>query len=217
MRHPSVLLASALLAVMLAPPVGCVRRGQYDKVRLELTSSHDQIRELQADNDTLRRALTKRDSQIHTLQSLGHKRLEKLAQVARIELGRYSTGVDLDDRSGDDAVKVYLCPIDEDGDVVKAVGAVKIRLYDLAAGAGETSLGEYDWSVDQAMKQWSSALISDHFRLICPWKSARPKHDEITVRAEFTDYLTGKTFTAQRLCKIRLPAPKGTQIETGEK
>ena len=33
-----------------------------------------------------------------------------------------------------------------------------------------------------------------------------PKPPDVTVRVTFIDYLTGKTFTAQKVCRIDLPA-----------
>ena len=31
------------------------------------------------------------------------------------------------------------------------------------------------------------------------------QREEITIRVTFTDYLTGRTFTAQKLCKVKVP------------
>ncbi len=149
--------------------------------------------------------LLARQKQIQTLQGLGEKRLGLLFCVTDIKLGKYTAGVDLDDRPGHDGVRVYLTPIDADGHAIKAAGAVKIQLFDLAAKTGENLVSACDFPVDKIAERWSAGFMTYHYRFECRWKTP-PKHDEITVRVEFTDYLTGKTFTAQKVCKIRLPA-----------
>jgi len=43
----------------------------------------------------------------------------------------------------------------------------------------------------------------------CPWPPPDrkpPEHRDLTIRVQFTDYLTGKTFLAETLCRIKLPA-----------
>ena len=51
-----------------------------------------------------------------------------------------------------------------------------------------------------------SGFMTNYYSFICPWKSSPPAHEEITVRVEFVDYLTGKSFTAQKTCKLQLPS-----------
>ena len=62
------------------------------------------------------------------------------------------------------------------------------------------------WQPEELAKRWSSGFLTYHYALVCKWPKP-PAHDEITVRIEFVDYLTGRPFTAQTVCKIDLPAP----------
>ena len=101
---------------------------------------------------------------------------------------------------------MYVKPIDQHGSVLKAAGQVTIELYDLAANPNENLIGKYEWTVDETAKRWFSGFVSYHYTFECPWPSSPPKHRQITVRVSFVDYLTGKTFTAQKLCKVNLPA-----------
>ena len=136
--------------------------------------------------------------------------------IAGIELGRYTGGLDTDGKDGEEAVKVYLDPVDSAGSVLKAAGDVKIQLFDLAMLPGENLLGEYQWTADQIGSHWSDAIFGgSHFSFICPWKQL-PKHDQITIRVEFTDYLTGKTFTAQKVVRVRIPSSLPTTAPTSE-
>lgn len=160
--------------------------------------------------DRLQRELAARQRRIDALLALGDKRLEKLYLVQRVRLGSGTGGVDLDDKAGDDAVKVYLEPIDQHGSVIKAPGEVTIQLYDLAAPAGKNLAGEYRFDLDATAKAWSSGFLAYHYRFTCRWKPAPPAHDQVTVRAEFLDYLTGKKHTAQTVCKVRPPVRPST-------
>ena len=162
-------------------------------------------------------AVAERDQahqQVEGLLALGDKRLEKLYLVQRLRLGSGTGGADLDGKPGDEGVKVFLEPIDQHGSVLKAPGAVTIQLYDLAAAAKENLLAEYRFDLDETAGHWHSGFLAYHYRFTCRWKAAPPKHDEVTVRVEFLDYLTGTKHTAQKLCKIERPTQPTTQPAT---
>lgn len=159
---------------------------------------------LKGDLQDLRTTLAEQKEQIETLQALGDKRLERLFHVTAITLGRYTAGVDLDDEAGDDGIRVYLVPRDRDGHTIKAAGAVRVQLFDLAADPKENLLGTFDFPVEDIGKLFASGFLTNHYKLDCRWKKP-PANPDITVRVVFTDYLTGKTFTAQKVCKVDLP------------
>ncbi len=149
-----------------------------------------------AQNESVRR-----QKRIETLVGIGPDRLKKLYYPVQLKLGQYTGGADLDGQPGDDGVKVYLRPLDQRGDTVKVAGTVTIELYDLAAKDNKL-IGQYQFNVDEVSKAFSGGFMAYHFTFTCPWKPARPKNSELTIRAEFTDYLTGKKLTAQKICKI---------------
>ncbi len=182
--------------------VGCVQPPTEDPA-IQLRSYQEENTKLKSDIRDMQMELLARQKQIQTLQGLGEKRMENLFHVTEIKLGKYTAGVDLDDKPGQDGIRVYLTPIDRDGHAIKAAGAVKIQLFDLAAK--ENLVAEYDFPVEKISERWAAGFMTYHYRFDCHWATP-PEHEEITVRAEFTDYLTGKTFTAQKVCKVRLPA-----------
>ena len=187
--------------------VGCENLDFGAKDRQELEVARKNIEKLEEQNAQLRSVVSRQQDQIGLLLKLGEKRLEKIFHVTRIELGRYTGGIDLDGRSGHEGIKVFLRPLDADGGVIKAAGSVKIQFFDLAAPGEKNLIGRYAWGVDEISKYWSSSAFTYHYSFECPWKPAPPTHDKITVRVEFTDYLTGKTFTAQKVCEVKLPPP----------
>jgi hypothetical protein len=192
------------LALAAASAAGCVddRLVQADA---EVRQYREENAKLKADVRSRQQVIAEQQEQIRTLQALGEKRLDLLFHVSAIKLGRYTAGVDLDGKDGDDGVRVYLQPVDGDGHAIKAAGAVTIQLFDLAAKAEENLLGEYNYPAEEIAKNWSAGFLTYHYRFDCPWKSSPPTHPEITVRVAFTDYLTGKQFTAQKVCTVHLP------------
>jgi len=204
--HLSVICTLAALA---GASGGCmlVDKTEYQKLKSDRKAALEEVRKVRELNAGLQAELVAQRKQIDSLQALGgRERLKRLFRVQRIALGRYTGGVDLDGKEGDDGIKVYLRPIDADGSVIKAAGTVKIQLFDLAIEGKDNLIGRYEWTAEQISKQWSSGFMTYHFSFKCPWKASPPAHDEITVRVEFIDYLTGKVLTAQKLCKVNLPA-----------
>ena len=195
---------TAFMAVLFFLIGGCGPQNNSAPSPADRLQAEKTIRQLQEANQQLQVQTDQQQQQITTLQNLGEKRLDLLFVPTRIDLGRYTGGIDTNDLPGDDAIKVYLEPIDQTGDSIKAAGEVTVQLYDLAADSSKNLLGEYQWSPEEIGSCWKGGLMSRYFALVCPWKET-PTHDEITVRVVFTDYLTGKTFSAQKTCKISLP------------
>ena len=201
-RFFSLVLSFLLPAILLS---GCgPSQAELDRASADLVTARREGRRLRGENEKLQQQVTARDQRIKDLMTLGPKRLDRLFHVRRIELGKYTGGVDLDDKPGHDGIRVYLTPIDQAGHTIKAAGRVKVELFDLANPPDRNLLGRFEWSTKQASGNWVSFVVY-HYSLTCPWPSRPPEHNEITVRVEFLDYLTGARFTAQKLCKVSLP------------
>lgn len=201
-----MMLRGALLAIcasMLA--CGCVSQARYDQARAELDKCELSRVEMQRERDEVLETQKQLEKQVETLQALGEKRIELLYTVEHIDLGRHTGGVNLDGEPGDDGVRVYLQPIDEQGHILKAAGSVKIDVFDLAGDPQDNLISSCSWDVEQTAKQWAGGFVSYQYAFDCPWPDGPPAHDEITVRVEFVDYLTGKTFSAQKAFKVTMP------------
>jgi hypothetical protein len=170
-----------------------------------------EIEQLRTRNKELHKQLLQRDEQILALQNLGDKRLDRLYTVRRISLASGTGGASTDDKPGDDAVKVNVAPIDQYGSVLKAAGSVKVQVFDLAMPQAGNLLAECDYDPNVAAKNWSSGLFSSYYSFTLPLPAEPLAHSELTVRVEFTEYLTGKTFTAQQVIKVALPPKPATQ------
>ncbi len=192
-----------LLLLAAAAGIGCNGAAPDGDVRRLQKLEQENVK-LKTEAAKLRDTIAAQDKQIETLHALGPKRLEKLFHVTAIKLGRYTAGVNLDDKEGDDGIRVYLIPQDADGHTLKAAGNVRVQLFDLAAEGKDRMIATCEFPVETIGKKWAGGFLTKHYKFDCPWKTP-PKHAEITVRASLTDYLTGKEFAAQKVCKVNLP------------
>lgn len=197
-----------LLPLLVAWGTGCeatVTKDKFDRLNQTWLDTQRTNRDLTRRNQELEETIGHQNDQIAELQKLGDKRLDKLFYVADLELGRRCGGVDKDNKPGDEGVIVYFQPVDRDGHVIKAAGEATVQLYDLANPPAQNLIGEYHWSVDELGSTWAGGFLgSSQFSLLCPC-AGPPAHEQITIRATFVDYLTGKTFTATKTVPVRLP------------
>lgn len=198
--------ASALaLGLAWAAALGCAGCGQdpLDKTLDELQKSRRENVALTQQVQDLQTSRAQEEKRIQTLMGLGEKRLDMLFTVKGLEFGRYSGGIAEAGKTGDVGIRVYLKPLDRDGTVIKASGAVKIQFFDLAKPT-DNLIGTYEFPAQELGKHWESGFISYHYTFDCKWQKP-PSHPDITLRASFTDYLTGETFSAQEQIHVNLP------------
>jgi hypothetical protein len=164
------------------------------------------------ENAKLSRELAERDGAIASLQvqvdnllELGPGRLDHLFAVERIELVRLTGGADYDGKPGDDGITVYLRPVDAQGDALKAAGEIRIQLLDLTDLGRPRELGLYVINDPGQLRTiWHSGLLTDHYTIQCPWRpgGGPPANREVTIRATFLDWLSGREFTAQKVVRV---------------
>ncbi|HUU85749.1 MAG TPA: cell division protein ZapB [Phycisphaerae bacterium] len=200
-------MALALAGIASA---GCDGRPD-DRVR----TLQQRVDELVQDNARLERESLDRQAkiadlqaQVETLQDLGPDRLNNLFVVDRIELASLTGGAEYDDVPGDDGVTVYLRPVDADGHVLKAAGEITIELLDANAPGAPKSLGLYVHNEKQQLRKlWHGGLLTNHYTIKCPWDPTigPPTNREVTIKAIFYDFLTGKRCTSTKVVKVSLP------------
>ncbi len=186
--------------------VGCEELDSQRELQLDkqLATSQAREKQLAGQVEKLVAQTANQKKQIRTLQTLSPNRLKKLFVVDRIELSRYTGGVDTNKKPGHDAIKVMIKPLDKAGSVIKSAGAMKIQLFDLADKPDKRLLAEYNYPVEKIGKHWAGGFMANHYSFMCSWKKP-PANQKITVRVEFIDHLTGKTFTTQKLVVLALP------------
>jgi len=199
------LMTGAVVAGSLLLGAGC---STPSKANIELRK---QIQQLERDNKELvrqhasdQRVIEGLRDRVGTIPTLPTSRLARLFIVQGIEFGRLTGGADLDpQKPGDEGLAVYVFPIDQNGDKLKAAGSFDIWAFDLAEPK-DSLVGHWHFDVQQAMQGWNGTLLEYSYALICPWQKA-PKHADLTVKVTFLDELTQTPFTAQRVVHVNLP------------
>jgi hypothetical protein len=200
-----------ILTLLLLAATGCGSPNTASiVVRKQNQDLQDQIATLtrarEADAATIR-GLQER---IGTVPTLSQERLEKLFTTHGIKLGKLTGGADLDrNKPGDEGIKVYITPFDDDGEPLKAAGSFVIEAFDLAAKTPE--LGKWTFDASAARKAWNGAVLSHQYVLTCPWQKP-PQHDELTIKVTFHDELTGREFHEQTVGKVHLPPTPATPV-----
>ena len=166
-------------------------RKENTELRAKLAASE---RAREGDRATIESLQTEKGS----LPTLPKDRLDRLFTVHRIELGRL-TG------QSEKGIKVYLIPLDQDGDAVKAAGTIAIDLFDLAV-QDANRIGHWEFSHEEVGKAWFDRMMLEGYIFDIPLQ-ARPKSPSLTVRATFKDELTQRTFNAQREIKFASTQP----------
>lgn len=214
MRSPDTRIRSArsvtflsCSAAFLSAVVGCSMKNDDPQKLLA-----EKVTTLTDENARLKRELAERDGAIASLQvqvdnllELGPGRLDHLFTVDRIELARLTGGADYDGKPGDDGITVYLRPLDAQGDAIKAAGEIRIQLLDVTDQGRPRELGLYVVNdPGQLRDSWYSGLLTDHYTIKCPWRpgGGPPSNREVTIRATFLDWLSGREFTAQKAVHV---------------
>ncbi|KPL24307.1 MAG: hypothetical protein AMJ75_04040 [Phycisphaerae bacterium SM1_79] len=165
------------------------------KLRHEKTQLTTHIQQLESEN----RQLTK---QIKVLSGLSKQEREDLYKLQRIKIGGYTNFYDKDKDGKKEKLIVYLQPIDKDGDVIKVAGAVEVQLWDLnSPQAKQALIAEWDVTPDQLSKLWYASLRTNYRLTFDVADKIDRVADPLTVKVAFTDYLTGRVFTEQKVVK----------------
>ncbi len=197
-------IASAMLILSLSS--GCANRAD------KLIACENRITKLEQQNEQLTRELAKchqqlqsQKRQIRSLQGFSADKLKYMIKLERIRFARLTGGYDSNHDGYDDGVVVYLQPVDTDGHIVKVAGSVSVRLFSLCDKP--EVIGQVTVPPSELQKHWSGTLWTNHYTIKCPFKTLPPTN-EVTVRVEFIEFLTGKTFIAQKRVTVKIPPKK---------
>ena len=178
---------------------------QVQQLTAQKTDLQNQLEQTKTENDRLKK-------QAEAISKLpGDKRADAVYHLKSIKIDRFTNFYDKDKASGATGKKnlvVYVEPIDETGDAVKAGGAVEVQLWDLNKKENEARLAQWRVEPNELKTLWLSGMLSSSYRLSFDMAGIVDKLDKpLTVKVNFTDYLSGGTFTEQFI--IRPPQPAG--------
>jgi len=171
---------------------------QMEQLTAQKAEIQKQLEQTKAENERLK-------SQSETLSRLGDKRAEAIYHLKEVKIGRFTNLYDENKDGVKESLVVYVQPIDEVSDVVKAAGAVEVQLWDL--NSPDTSKALLDqWKVEPAelKKAWMESLMSSGYRFVfdaAEIVAVPATAKQLTVKITFTDYLSGTTFIDQKAIK----------------
>ena len=168
--------------------------------RVEILTIQQQQLESQLEQSTAENEkLTK---QIHTLSGLPEQlKGENLYSLQNIEIGKYTGFFDKDKDGTKEKLIVYIEPIDEQGDVIKAAADIEVELWDLSKTDGSAMLAKWPpVKPDELKNLWFDSMLKINYRLTYDITDIVKSFDEpLTVKVTFTDYLSGKVFKKQKV------------------
>jgi hypothetical protein len=194
-----VVLAGAIVSFAIAFVIGCGEKGPVE-VRREAVSQEAMLKSRAEQAEKEKEQLKK---QVETLSQLPvGKRAEAVYSLKEVKIGRFTNLYDEDKNGTKETLIVYVQPIDETGDVIKAAGAAEVQLWDLNKSNGEALLSKWSVEPNELKTKWFDSLAMTGYRLTYAASSLVGKFDRpLTVKITFTDYLSGKVFTDQKAIK----------------
>ena len=205
MRHPSHLLACFMLAAATFTTAGCGGNPSSANIALrkDLQQRNDQIAQLQTQHQGDLADL--RAAKGPTTTSLSPDELARLFTVHGLSFGRLTGGSDFDtSKPGDQGLKIYIVPTDDDGQPLKAAGSFTVQAFDLSDPSN--LIGKWTFDLGTTKSDWFGQAMLYTYVLPCPWQQRIPQHAQLTVRVSFHDELTGRDFDAQRVANITPPS-----------
>jgi len=199
--HTAIWSAAGIAAVALSGCSGPSSANiQLRKENQQLSARIDQLnRRHDADQAQIR--VLQRNANV--VETLPEDRLNQLYTTAGLRLGRLCGGFHPDPNLvGDTMLKVYVVPIDQDGDPIKAAGSFQIELFDLALPS-QNRIGQWNFDLQRARSDWYAQLFMYEYVFNCPWQTP-PAHSSLLLRVTFTDALTGRVFSIDRDITVQL-------------
>lgn len=161
---------------------------------------HAENTDLQTRIDALMDENTALTEQVQTLSKLDSQvRLNTLATLQSIHIGKRSGLYDKDNDGQNEKLIVYLEPKDTVQDYIKAVGQCSIELWSLEAKPEAALLKRWTVGPSDLHPTWGGNIFGAYYRLVFDIEGVIPNNEtELTVKAKFTDYLSGKTLRDQK-------------------
>lgn len=196
-----ICLALAIASIL---PAGCgIGSTRKDPLELKVRDLTREKAELAADLERCRIEAAQLQQRVAAMAALPQDGRPNPYKLTSIRISGFTGFYDKDEDGTHEKLLVYLQPVDENGDIVKAAGTVSVRLWNLDDPGERAVVGQWEVQPLQLRTLWFSALVSS-YRLpfdapVTPELLARP----LTVQVAFTDYLTGETFHDQHVIKPR--------------
>lgn len=199
MRVLTFLLAGCILGLI----GGCESQSRQSPLVKELETLRQKQKELARQLEQSESKNKQLTEQITTLAGLSPEvKLGNLYNLRSVKITSFTNLYDKNKDGKKEKLIVYLQPIDQDGDIIKAAGTVEVELWSLEKKPGKALLGHWEVGAKKLRKLWYATMITTNYRLMFDIDpSIGDSKDALTVKVAFTDYLTGKVFKEQYAIK----------------
>ncbi len=186
---------------LLAAIAGCDGAAGPDPLKEEINTLKQEKKQLTRQMEQSISENEKLKKQIMVLSGLPtDTKLENFYNLQRVKITGFTNFYDKDKDGRREKLIVYIQPIDQDGDVVKATGSVDVQLWNLNKANGKALLGQWHVKPDELRKLWFATLVTINYRLTFDVADKIEKFEEaLTVKLTFTDHLSGKVFKQQKV------------------
>ncbi|MGA1979005.1 MAG: hypothetical protein ABSG99_00350 [Sedimentisphaerales bacterium] len=194
-----------LFSVFCLFAAGCENGGNKSTMAKEISTLKEEKAELKSQIEQSKSEAEQLKNQVQVLSNLPPEvRLEDLYDLQKIKITRYTNLYDKDKDGKKETLLVYIQPIDEQGDIIKATGAVDVELWDLNKEAGQAQLGQWHVPPAELKKLWFATLMTINYRLTFDVADKITGDEkELVVKVTFTDYPSGKVFKEQKIIRPR--------------
>lgn len=176
-----------------------------NKLRVENEKLREQLEAQKREIETERASIQALEKKVGTVPTLPEDRLDKLFTVSGFKLGRLTGGDNWDSsKPADTGIKLELTPIDQQGDKLKAAGSITVDVFDLNQPT-DPNIGHWTFDTAQARQNWFGGGLLNAYVFKLSWQKI-PIHHELTLKVTFTDELTGRQFTQQRVVQVNPPS-----------
>ena len=201
--HPTRWFLPLVLPVSLMVG-GCFGPSRANiQLRKENATLRNTLARLEGEQKADRARIAGLETQATTVPVLPQDRLDRLFTVHGLRFNRLTGGyASTPGMASDDRVKVYVVPVDADGQVIKAAGQFKVEVFDLA-NAQSPLLASHQFSLEESRAAWYGQAMLYTYVLSTPLTRS-PQHTELTVVASFTDALTQRLVSAEQKIQVRI-------------
>jgi hypothetical protein len=200
-RHFILYPSSFILVALLA---GCATPNKANiELRKQNAALDNKIQALTRRDEILTAQIIGMQQSATTLPALPLSRLDLMLTAHGLDVSKLSGGADIHHQGhGQTGIRLYVAPIDDMGNPLQATGTFVIDAYDLAEPK-HPHIGHWVITPLQCKNDWVLAFLrAAYFMFDLPYQQ-RPQHAKITMHIKFTDELTGRVFTAQRVVDVQ--------------
>lgn len=170
------------------------------KANIELRKENQQLQQRVWDLERARQGDQQRIAAIEqpsTRPTLPYSELQTLYTAHGLSFGALTGGYKQSERDEHYAgVVAYVVPTDDEGQVLKAAGRFDISVFDLAVPE-KPLVAHRTFSLEEAKAAWNGRALLYNYVLRVPFATP-PQHNDLLVRVDFTDELTGRKIVSER-------------------